>query len=213
MDEKKEERRLDPRSEQTRAALIDEAEMLFAKSGIDGVSLRQIGAAIGAGNTNVVRYHFGTKDRLVIEIFRLRLAHIDARRADLLSQLAERKATSDVITLLDVLCRPFLEQVDRNGRHSFAAFVDGVIRSGRLPLRSLVAPEFKTTNDISERIAIACGKQAGDPDFLLRLHLSLSILLAALQVIDQDIGRDGSQREVLFTDAIKMMAGALLAGA
>ena len=58
-------RRRDPRREATARALIEAAESLFGQAGVDGVSTRQIGAAIGSANTNVVAYHFGAKDALI----------------------------------------------------------------------------------------------------------------------------------------------------
>jgi AcrR family transcriptional regulator len=205
-------RREDPRSEGTRAALIQEAEILFAQSGVDGVSLRQIAAAIGSSNSNVVSYHFGTKDALVMEIFRQRLRKVDARRAALLSIAENDGGADNLVILLDILCRPLLEQVDREGSHSYAAFIDGVIRSGRLPLRATVAPEFAATNALSARIAVACGALPGHPRFILRLHLSLSILTAALQAMDKAGSRDDRQDADLYAQAVKMMAAALLAG-
>lgn len=203
--------RSDPRAEATRAALIDEAEILFARAGVDGVSLREIGSAIGSANTNVVAYHFGTKDALVMAIFRQRLASIDLRRADLLSQADRTGTGGDLIALLDVLCRPFLEQVDRNGRHSYAAFIDGVFRSGRLPLRAALAPEFEATNAIAARIAGMCGADPFDKAFNTRLQLALSMVMATLQLIDHEGNGDGERAERLFTQTLEMMAAALRA--
>src|SRR4051794_41890454 len=48
----------------TKEQIVLAAEALFAERGIEGVSLRQIGAAAGNGNNSAVQYHFGTKDRL-----------------------------------------------------------------------------------------------------------------------------------------------------
>ncbi len=46
--------RNDPRRAATRAAITETAETLFAEHGIDGVSLRQIGTAVGSANTSGV---------------------------------------------------------------------------------------------------------------------------------------------------------------
>ena len=61
-------RRIDPRREATRVALIEAAESLIAEAGVEGTSTRQIGAAIGSHNTNVVAYHFGSKEALLAEL-------------------------------------------------------------------------------------------------------------------------------------------------
>ena len=87
-------KRPDPRGEATRIALIEAAESLFADSGVEGVSTRQIGAAIGSSNTNVVAYHFGGKEALIREVYRHRLPQIDRRRGELLKE-AERAGVAD----------------------------------------------------------------------------------------------------------------------
>lgn len=69
----------------TRTAVLDAAERLFAEKGVEGVSIRDITAAAGA-NLAAVNYHFGSKERLVMEVFarrlepmnRARLARLDA---------------------------------------------------------------------------------------------------------------------------------------
>ena len=45
-------------------AIIEAAERLFAKHGIDGVSMRQISQEAGSGNHFSVQYHFGDKKAL-----------------------------------------------------------------------------------------------------------------------------------------------------
>ncbi|GAA1615821.1 TetR/AcrR family transcriptional regulator [Actinoplanes couchii] len=56
--------------EQTRAAILDAAERLFAERGVYSVSNRQISEAAGQGNNTAVTYHFGGKNDLVQAIIR-----------------------------------------------------------------------------------------------------------------------------------------------
>jgi AcrR family transcriptional regulator len=202
-------RRSDPRTEATREALIEEAETLFAQYGVDGVSLRQIGAAIGSANTNVVAYHFGGKEELVDAIFRHRLFAIDARRAELL-ETAEAAGEGEALApLVDAMWRPLLEQTNRQGRHSYAAFLDGVIRSNSLSLRSALAPELEATNTIVNRIKAACGR-ALDEHFAARLQICVAMVATATQLIDQH-DLKGEHAEALFLNMLSMMEAALLA--
>ena len=76
-------RRSDSRREVTTLAIIEAAESLFAQQGVDAVSLRQIGSAIGARNTAVVLYHFGDKEALIEAILGHRLPSFERRRAEL----------------------------------------------------------------------------------------------------------------------------------
>ncbi|MEO8779624.1 MAG: TetR/AcrR family transcriptional regulator [Rhodanobacter sp.] len=69
----------------TRDRILGAAEALFARRGFDGASLRQLTAAAGV-NLAAVNYHFGSKEKLVEEVFRRRL---DALNADRLAALAQ----------------------------------------------------------------------------------------------------------------------------
>src|SRR3954462_1756002 len=75
-----------PSTKSTKEQIVLAAERLFAEHGIDGVSLRQVGAAAGNGNNSAVQYHFGSKDRLVQAVFEYRLPRMQERRALLIAE-------------------------------------------------------------------------------------------------------------------------------
>lgn len=54
-----------PAESDTRECIVRAALGLFAKHGIDGVSLRQIVSAAGQSNPSAVHYHFQSKDGLI----------------------------------------------------------------------------------------------------------------------------------------------------
>jgi AcrR family transcriptional regulator len=145
--------RLDPRREATQTALIEAAEMMFAGAGVDGISTRQIGAAIGSLNTNVVAYHFGSKHALIDAIFRHRLSAIDRRRAALLIEADKDRSAESIHGLMRVFALPLFEQVNAQGQHSFARFNAGVERSGQIAARGRMSTEFPETEVIIARIA------------------------------------------------------------
>jgi AcrR family transcriptional regulator len=66
--------------------LVLAAERLFALHGVEGVSLRQIGAEAGFANNSAVHYHFGSKDGLVEAILRHRLPQLISERRLLAAQ-------------------------------------------------------------------------------------------------------------------------------
>src|SRR5438874_12917484 len=90
----------------TKEELILAAERLIADHGLDGVSLRQIGAAAGNGNNSAVLYHFGAKSDLIRAVFEYRLPRLRHRRALL---IAERRP-SDLRGWLECQVRSVLEQ-------------------------------------------------------------------------------------------------------
>jgi AcrR family transcriptional regulator len=77
-----------PRGEATRAQILDAAEQLFARHGINGVSLRTIVSLAGV-NTAAIHYHFGSKEGLVEAVFARRAVPIAEERLALLERCAE----------------------------------------------------------------------------------------------------------------------------
>ena len=61
----------------TKERILGAAEALFAQRGFDGASLRQLTAAAGV-NLAAVNYHFGSKEKLVEQVFRRRLDALNA---------------------------------------------------------------------------------------------------------------------------------------
>ena len=123
--------------------LLETAERMLAEYGIEGVSLRQIGAATGEGNKSVIQYHFGDKAGLIREIILRRVETFEARRQQLLAEAAAEGSLADIRTLLEILFLPLAEAVDADGRHGYARFMaqfitrfqyqDGIAHPGWAP--------------------------------------------------------------------------------
>jgi AcrR family transcriptional regulator len=105
----------------TKEQIVLTGERLFAERGLEGVSFRQIGVAVGNGNHSVVQYHFGSKEQLVQAIFEYRLSHLNDRRKIL---LAHRPA-EDLRSAVECYILPILEQGEQVGSHylSFVAML------------------------------------------------------------------------------------------
>jgi AcrR family transcriptional regulator len=91
----------------TKERILAAAESLFAQRGFDGASLRQLTASAGV-NLAAVNYHFGSKEKLVEQVFKRRLDALNQHRLAELAKVAGRADT----TLEDVLAayiRPALE--------------------------------------------------------------------------------------------------------
>src|SRR4030095_7522120 len=143
-------KRNDPRREVTRIALIEAAESLFAESGVEAVSTRQIGAAIGLLNSNVVAYYFGGKDALIQAVFRHRLPIIDDRRGELFAEMEAAGDSPTIAKLLRVFALPLFEQMNASGKHSFAGFLAGLERSGMAQARALVSKEYPHSERLTD---------------------------------------------------------------
>jgi AcrR family transcriptional regulator len=97
----------------TKEQIVLAAERLFAAHGLDGVSLRQIGAAAGNANNSAVQYHFGSKDALVQAIFEHRLPYLHERRR----LLVEVRRPNDLRSWVECYVLPILEQGEQEGSH------------------------------------------------------------------------------------------------
>jgi AcrR family transcriptional regulator len=94
----------------TRVALLDAAERLFSQSGVEGTSVREIIKAAGV-NLGAINYHFGTKDRLALEVFARRIEPVNRERVARLDELeaAAGAAALKLEQILDAFIRPVLE--------------------------------------------------------------------------------------------------------
>ncbi|WP_049622715.1 TetR/AcrR family transcriptional regulator [Frateuria defendens] len=100
-------------SASTKERILSAAELLFARHGFEGASLRQLTAEAGV-NLAAVNYHFGSKVRLVEEVFRRRLDTLNARRLAALAKVAGQPDTT-LEDVLDAFIRPALELSGDNG--------------------------------------------------------------------------------------------------
>ena len=84
----------------TKAALLDEAERLFAERGVWTVTNREITEAAGQKNVSALNYHFGSRSALLGAVLVRRGRELDARRAELLADLPDDAPTRDLVHVL-----------------------------------------------------------------------------------------------------------------
>ncbi len=201
--------RQDPRRETTRVALIEAAEALFARFGVDVVSTRQLGAAIGSQNTNVVSYHFGSKDALVEAVYRYRLPQIDRRRGELLREAEDSGQSGNLDRILHAFALPLFEQTDADGQHSYARFVAAIERSGMIATRGEVAGDFPETAKLIRRIVEHLEVSVAEAH--TRIRLAMALIVASLHMADVETEKRGSDASELFEIALAMATAGLKA--
>jgi len=109
----------------TKERILGAAEALFATHGFAGASLRQVTAAAKV-NLAAVNYHFGSKDKLIEEVFRRRLDELNSRRLAALARVAGQ-ASTQLEDVLDAYISPALD-LSRHGGGG-AAFVRVLARA------------------------------------------------------------------------------------
>lgn len=105
---------VDPNGD-TRARIIQAAEMLFAEYGFDAVSMRDI-TALAKVNLASVNYHFGSKLALLAEVVGVRANGLVEERMRLLAALRrDRNGRPRLEDVVEAFLRPSLEMSRQPG--------------------------------------------------------------------------------------------------
>ena len=107
----------------TREALLLAAEHLFGLHGLDGTSMRRIGALAGQANVSVVQYYFDSKEDLASKILDWRVSLMEPLRKEHLERALTRPAGQRLYDLVTALYLPVLTFTNPHGNHSFARFL------------------------------------------------------------------------------------------
>jgi AcrR family transcriptional regulator len=109
--------------------LIEAAEALYGRHGLEGVSLRQISIAAGTGNNYAVQYHFGDIAGLIRAILMKRIPEIELKMARILATTKAQGRLAETRALVEVLFRPLFEHVNSRGDRAHARFVLALLSS------------------------------------------------------------------------------------
>lgn len=95
------------RSLETRARILDAAELLFAQGGFEGTSMRDIASAAGVP-VALVNFHGGTKEDFFATIVARRADILARRRLEALESAKAGNASPDLRAVLACFIRPYL---------------------------------------------------------------------------------------------------------
>lgn len=95
----------------TRTAILDAAENLFAAASFDIVSMRDV-AAKAKVPLGLINYHFQSKEKLFEAIIARRSDELNSRRREAFAAI---KGAPDLRQVLDVFLRPYLELMLHGG--------------------------------------------------------------------------------------------------
>lgn len=198
------------RGETTRHMLLDAAERVIAERGVDSVSMRQIGAAVGQGNIAVIQYYFENKEGLVSAIIEHRAEEMERVRHAMLEDAKKTGKTSDARSLLAILNLPMAKIKDEKGRSVYAAFL---LQGLKVLWRDGVTIQHTSWSQSVQEILDLLAQLRPD---LTKDQLTFRVLqvnrLFVNAVVDRDRIRDVSDLqesdEFFFEDMLNMMSAA-----
>jgi AcrR family transcriptional regulator len=167
----------------TKVAVLNAAERLFAAHGFRATSLRAITSHANA-NLGAVNYHFSTKDELILAVLRRRMQPLNAERLALLDKFeaAAGRKPVPVEQILEALFRPPLELVAKDrksGRYFVRLMGQSLAEPGEF-LRPLIQEEFAERNRrFHAAMKRALPHLSGD-DVHWRLHFAHGVFLHAI---------------------------------
>lgn len=111
----------------TRERLLDAAQHLFARSGVDAVPIREINELAGQRNASALHYHFGSRQGLLVAIVERHQPAIDADRAVLLAH-----AGDDPHDVMAALLAPLTDRLRSAGGRDYLRIVPQLLGPGHV---------------------------------------------------------------------------------
>jgi AcrR family transcriptional regulator len=122
--------------EDTKSQIKAAAQMLFARHGVDAVTVQQIVAAAGQRNNAALHYHFGSKEELIRQLVVDGAAVLDERRRGMLQEIEARGGPSTIREVLLVLVMAAIELGDDERWRGYIRFTSSLQASDRKTLRA-----------------------------------------------------------------------------
>ncbi|MET4059534.1 AcrR family transcriptional regulator [Arthrobacter sp. UYP6] len=145
--------------DKARETLLDAAEELFARYGIDAVSNRRIAEQAGTANHSAVAYHFGGREELIRTLISRHTEDSNRRRAELAAGLSSDATLHD---LLACLILPWVEHLGSLPVPSWRARFIQQIRTvpSMHEVLAGAAVSNPLTEELTRRVEAAAGKMS-----------------------------------------------------
>jgi len=128
---------------ETRQLLLRAAERLYAKRGIDGVSLREINREAQQKNSSAIHYYFGSRDAVIDGIFEMRATYINRRRREALDEVNKDPESITVRKLIFGVLLPQVELLsEEKGSYYYNRFLAQAALSGQEEVRQMWRNHF-----------------------------------------------------------------------
>lgn len=172
----------------TKERLLRAAERLFARHGIDAVSMRRICAEAQQRNNTALQYHFGSKEKLVEAVLATRMEVINEHRRAMLDEVLRDGKEGDLRRLVAAIVVPFTQQLaGKDGSRDYVRFTAQLFSRGNaIELLGHRRPWTEAPYAIFERIR-ACLSDLPDDVVSTRLTLMAGQLVHATAAKENEL--------------------------
>ncbi len=162
----------------TKDRILDAAELLFDQNGFVSTSTRQIAEKANA-NSAAPNFHFGSKDKLIKEVFRRRMEPLVEQRLVLLKIALDCPGTPDIGAIYDSFVDPLIE-LRKSPNKNKQAFLRILARNTLTPHKEFVELLREDLTDYVSAYTRALERALPDlePD-LVRLGFDLAMATIA----------------------------------
>ncbi len=179
-----------PRHQQTRERILDVAERLFARRGLDAVSVRDITREARA-NLGAINYHFGTKCRLILAVLDRRMTPLTQERLGALDAL-ERDACGGPLPLerlLEAMFRPAVRHtLDKQGGGAvFAKLMARLMLEPNPGLEPFLRGHIEPVMRRFDAALLRAIPSLSAEDVFWRMHLLIGALHQSLLLVDKKL--------------------------
>lgn len=198
-----------PTAVTTRDRILDEAERLFAREGVQAVTTRRIVEAAEQRNTSAVTYHFGSRQRLLLEILARRGGPVDEARGELRDALGPDPSATDLVSCL---VEPFAALLASEPGRAYLRIVDQL--RGRFAAWRVESDEATTAN-LARVLDELEARAAGAPAIRRQRVVALIVVLTGTiadraRQVDEGIEPELDHAE--FTALLTAMCASVLRG-
>lgn len=190
--------------------MLDEAERLFARHGVEGVTTRQITEAAEQRNTSAISYHFGSRQGLLRAVLARRGGPVDEARGRLRDGAGPEPALPELVACL---VAPYAALVEREEGRSYVRIVAqlrGRFAAWRVESDAATTAHLAAVLDeIDQRLAPMPPEVRGERIVALIILLTGSVAERARR-IDDGTGNELGQHDFV-ANLVAMCAAVLVA--
>lgn len=176
--------------EATQEKILNAAERLFAQSGLERVSMRDITRAAGV-NLAAINYHFGSKDGLIEAVFDRRLTPLNEQRLAALAMVerAAGKRPPRVEAILGALIRPVVAlALDPNlGAATFTGLMGRCLAEPGELFERLIQKHFETLVGRFHAALLRAIPELPREEIFWRMHFTAGALHQSLLTMEKPL--------------------------